>query len=330
MQFMAWVTVALVAALAAPAAAQIDEHRGSVIIRSTAADALTSKGGIVSESRLSATSDNPLYYSNETDGPSDEKKWRWLGFAGDLYLQTENDAGSSTATALQITRTGTTVNQFLFPSGTAGAPAVAFQSDTDTGLFLAAAGRPSIAADGAQIIDFRAAGSGSGVKVYVNSNANGSGANSGSFINIGRNSSGNGAPGALSVVAKNGSVYSFYPDSTGKWRTGTGDSGPTEAAGDSTDQVVGDQTSNRAAKNVLAEITNTAAAMAIVRATPVYQFTYKDGRYNGETFYGIITDESPLFGMDHGRSFNPLTSFGATVLALRDLDARLLALEARR
>lgn len=330
MRFSAWITVALVVVLAAPAAAQLDEHRGSVIIRSTATDALTSKGGIVSESRFSATSDNPLYYSNETDGPSDEKKWRWLGFAGDLYLQTENDAGSSTATALQITRTGTTVNQFLFPSGTAGAPAVAFQSDTDTGLYLAAAGQPSIAADGTQIVDFRAAGSGSGVKVYVNSRANGTGANSGSYINIGRNSSGNGAPGALSVVAKNGSVYNIYPDSSGLWRTLTGDSGPTEATGDTTGQVIGDQTSTRASKWITAEITNTAAAMAIINATPIYQFTYRDGRYNGETFYGIVTDESPLFGKDGGKSFNPITAFGATVLALRDLDARLRALEARR
>ena len=58
--------------------------------------------------RLSST--QPILDFNETDGPVDEKFWRWTASIGDLYLQTKTDALGVGANVLRITRTGTTVD----------------------------------------------------------------------------------------------------------------------------------------------------------------------------------------------------------------------------
>jgi hypothetical protein len=45
----------------------------------------------------------------ETDGPADEKRWRWYASGGDMVFVTLNDAQNATSTIAQITRSGTTV-----------------------------------------------------------------------------------------------------------------------------------------------------------------------------------------------------------------------------
>ncbi|KKL05463.1 hypothetical protein LCGC14_2605770, partial [marine sediment metagenome] len=68
----------------------------------------TSKLDIAGALTLSST--QPVFDFNETDGPVDEKFWRWTTSIGDLYLQTKTDALGAGANVLRITRTGTTVD----------------------------------------------------------------------------------------------------------------------------------------------------------------------------------------------------------------------------
>ncbi|HDZ37970.1 MAG TPA: hypothetical protein ENH62_06760 [Marinobacter sp.] len=89
----------------------------------------TSHGGIVEANLLDKTaaetisgaweftaasttlsSTQPILDFNETDGPADEKIWRWTAAIGDLYLQTKTDALGAGANVLRVTRTGTTVD----------------------------------------------------------------------------------------------------------------------------------------------------------------------------------------------------------------------------
>jgi hypothetical protein len=324
--------VAAVVGLAAPASAQVDRHRGKVIIGSAANDAVSVPSGGVTAIRVETAGANPLVYTNETDGPTNEKKWRWLGFAGDLYLQAESDDALTVNTAVQITRAGATPSQVLMMTGTVSAPALSFQASATSGIYLSGSSDVNIANAGVRTL--RTTLSGGAPLITAEGDAFGTGAVTGAVILAGQNTSGADAPGCIGTGLRgSGNVGVFWVDSTGVMRVTTGlgvSACPTESGGDTIGTVVGTQTSTRASKAIAGEVTNTAAAMAIIRATPVYQFTYKSGAYNGETFFGIVTDESPLFGMDRGKSFNPVTAFGATVLALRDLDARVAALEARR
>ncbi|KKN23895.1 hypothetical protein LCGC14_0900370 [marine sediment metagenome] len=68
----------------------------------------TSKLDVAGALTLSST--QPVFDFNETDGPVDEKFWRWTTSIGDLYLQTKTDALGVGANVLRITRTGTVVD----------------------------------------------------------------------------------------------------------------------------------------------------------------------------------------------------------------------------
>lgn len=57
-------------------------------------------------------------YFVETDATSDEKRWRWLASAGDLYLQTRTDANGGGDTPIYIQRTGTTVDEIQLAATT--------------------------------------------------------------------------------------------------------------------------------------------------------------------------------------------------------------------
>jgi hypothetical protein len=67
----------------------------------------------------------------------------------------------------------------------------------------------------------------------------GTGATYGNQVTVGRNSSGNGAPGYLGLEAKDGTYYYLWVDSTGDLRVGT--TIPTETAGDTGGTIVGTQ-----------------------------------------------------------------------------------------
>jgi hypothetical protein len=163
----------------------------------------------------------------------------------------------------------------------------------------------------------------------VESSANGAGPYGGSQLRIGRNSSGSGAAGALGLTLMSGTLQYVWSDSSGLLRING--NAPTEDGTGSTDTggtIVGTQTSMRSTKNIYGEFTDYAGALKAILAAPLWDFDYKAGSYNGQRFVGITTDDSPLFGMDGGRSFNPVTAFGYTVAAFKELERRLADAEA--
>jgi uncharacterized small protein (DUF1192 family) len=66
----------------------------------------------------------------------------------------------------------------------------------------------------------------------------------------------------------------------------------------------------------------------LVLKTRVFDFTYKNGSYNGETFTGIVTNYSPWFGMDGGRVLNNVNALGLMVLSVQNLQQQIVELEA--
>lgn len=318
--------LALGLSASAPAFMQWTEFPG-VLIRGTADDVLTVIGGAVVGS-LANPSVQELDVTSKTDGLSGGIR---VARADGSYLILNMDDGGASAFGSIQAGDGSNFRPLrLQPNGggvhlvtgSAAAPSISFSADPTTGLY-ASGGGVAVAITGAFGGRFTLV-QGAPSLDLGGGGAFGAGAVAGSSINIGRNSSGSGAPGAINMVSRTGAVSAIWVDTSGVVRVGTT---PTEASGDTGGTIVGTQTSARASKHIVGEVRDAAAAMAIMRATPIYQFTYRDGRYNGETFYGITTDDSPLFGMDGGRSFNPVTAFGATVLALRNLDERLAALE---
>jgi hypothetical protein len=340
--------------VAAPAAGQVTRHPGKVHVASTAVDALTVAGTL--QGGTTATNAAVLggLFRNTSNGSSatmsvqigNDTAANQLEFrAFSSTFTSANNVTSITsrgAGGLDLVQTGASADMRVYMNtstlaltfdasgqvqhedGSEAAPAIAARTDPDTGFYWLPANPNALwfTAGGENTMRMTRSG------LELLSDAFGTGAFGGQTVYIGRNSSGAGAPGNLALEARNGAGYgNIWVDTTGVLRIGA--SPATETSGDTIGTVIGTQTSTRASKIIEAEITDTAAAMAVIRGTPVYRFTYRDGRYNGETFYGITTDDSPLFGMDRGKSFNPVTAFGATVLALRDLDARLRALEAR-
>lgn len=313
-------------------------HPGKVQIRSTATDALTVAGSTKTTGLSVGTAAPPaggLVINGGTivaegaaigslagltiNGSIASPDWTQLAFGdGTGYrLNVGTRSGGNFSTRLQIYDTGST----RFADGSTGAPSISFINASTTGLSKAGTGF------------FLNVGGNAVAQVFSTSfglldRALGSGA-SGPYLIIGRNSTGTGAPGVLYFGDKTAFNWSLWFDSTGVLRTNT-TTIPVEGGSDTIGTVVGTQTSSRASKNILGQVNGYAPlAMDVIRRTPIWAFTYKSGAFNGETFYGITTDDSPLFGMDAGKSFNPVTAFGATVLALQDVDRRVRDLETK-
>lgn len=165
--------------------------------------------------------------------------------------------------------------------------------------------------------------------------AMGTGSVTGPIMGVGRNTSGDGAPGALFVRDKNGTLNYLWTDTSGVLRVGTALPEEDGAPSDTSGTIVGTQTSMAWTKLIDGRDTDTASALALLVRTPVYSFTYANGAYPGTVFRGITTDESPEFGMDFDaergifRSFNPVSAFGYTILAVQELSAQVEALRAR-
>lgn len=155
---------------------------------------------------------------------------------------------------------------------------------------------------------------------------NGNGASfAGSAITVGRNTNAtNTAAGYIKYVSKSGTEYSVWADDTGVMRVNT--AAPI-STNDVAGTVIGTQTSTRASKNIYGTYASNAESLALLLATPLYDFDYKSGAMNHQRFVGITTDDSPAFGMDLGRSFNPASAFGHTVAAIKELERRLAATE---
>ncbi len=175
-----------------------------------------------------------------------------------------------------------------------------------------------------------AAGTAVNQAIDLPSQANGTGW--GPFISIGRNTNGSTpAPGWIRIFEADGGSCEIFPDNSGIWRTTEGNA-PSSAVFPSA-TVVGSQSSSLDTKDVISEFTDYDGALAAILAAPLYDFTYKNKRFNGEKFTGIITDYSPIFGMDRdvahpgGKALNEVTAFGYTAAAIKAIIRRIEQLE---
>lgn len=159
----------------------------------------------------------------------------------------------------------------------------------------------------------------------------------GPFFRVGNNNNASTpAPGFVACRRANGTGIYLYPDDSGVWRT-TVNILPTNAAYAS-GNVVGAQTSHIDYKEVLGAPISDSEALDLIclAAAKVARFVYKDGAFGGEEFSGIVLDGDELdrYGMDAdeehptGKSLNVINAIGDLFLAVRELNARLEALEA--
>lgn len=163
--------------------------------------------------------------------------------------------------------------------------------------------------------------------VSLESGAYGTGASAyGPALAIGRSTEGSGAAGTLRMTERGGSNYTLWVNS-GLLRIGSF-ADAAESAAHTGGTVVGDQTSTLASKDILGAPAP-ATLLDKVLHTPVYTFTYKDGRYDGEVFTGIVTDRSPWFGKDGGKALNEINAIGYLIGAVQALHARVVELESR-
>lgn len=156
----------------------------------------------------------------------------------------------------------------------------------------------------------------------------------GPFISIGRNNNiSTPAAGFIRLVGRTGNSNDIWADasaSPGVLRIGNGTTTTTDLAG----SIVGAQTSSLDQKDVIEELTDYDSALAVICATPLYRFRYKDNRFGNPEYLGIITDYSPIFGSDpdeehpNGRILNEVNAHGYAMAAIRALAAQVDALKA--
>jgi len=153
-------------------------------------------------------------------------------------------------------------------------------------------------------------------------------------LRIGHNSSGAGAAGTLELSRRTGQQDYFWSDA-GTLRVGSGPPDEADNTPHSGGTVVGTQTSSLDSKTLLAQRRDYDRMLATLVAAPVYDFRYRSGALTHETFTGIVTDFTPALGMDpdaahpNGRSLNEINAVGYTIGAVKALDARVRALEAK-
>jgi hypothetical protein len=156
----------------------------------------------------------------------------------------------------------------------------------------------------------------------------GTGNAGGTYLYLGRNTSGNGSPGVIYFIDRQGVGGAVWMDTSDVLRIGSApeeDGAPADTGG----TVIGTQTSTRASKQVFGEYVDYAAKLRQILDTPLYDFTYRNGRYNGQRFVGLVTDEAPWFGLDRdaeypqGKSLNDIELFGALIASTKVLYAEL-------
>jgi hypothetical protein len=217
----------------------------------------------------------------------------------------------------------TDAGQVLLSNGSASAPSLSFISDTNSGMYLPSADTVAIACGGEQA--FNAQASSTARNLSMPTGAFGTGPFSGCVLNLGRNSSGNGAPGLIVYRDRSNNVRYLWPDNTGNLRIGG--AVPDELAGDVGGTVVGTQTSTRATKRAIEAFLDTTGALALIARTPLYRFQYRDGDPDTQ-HVGIMAEESPEFTRYAQTAFDPVNAFGYTAAAIKALLARVETLEA--
>ena len=163
---------------------------------------------------------------------------------------------------------------------------------------------------------------------------------------IGYNSNATPNSGTLSFIDDGGTQHYMWLDdsaSPGDFRVHT--AAPGGATADTDGTVVGTQTSPRAIKNILHVWSDADASEALrqVLETPVYDFTFKSGKYDNHVFTGIaIPDgELPWYGYDPAnesdsvqgipvpegtaKALNEINVAGYMILAVRALNAKIEA-----
>jgi hypothetical protein len=214
--------------------------------------------------------------------------------------------------------------------GSVSAPGLGFKDDTDTGLYRLGSGRIGAALDGVQALAVNKPGTTASWGNELDVVAGSFGTSSGSMIRVGRNTNSTGAPGFIDLRDKNGGHNAIWSDSSRVLRIGDA---PDVTSGDTTGTIVGTQTSSRSAKDVLGLFIDRPSALRTVLDTPLFRWRYKPGRgIQGEEFIGIITDDSPAFGMDRdeahpgGKSLNVPTAIGLLIASVQELQLQVNAL----
>jgi hypothetical protein len=285
---------------------------------------------------LKTNANQSLTGSQATNGVELGITWNTTGNPVALKLNLTNTASGSSAKLIDLV-IGATPTWWVdktgytrVPNGALATPSIASKDDTNTGLVWGGLDDFTIAANGISVANFTDNNFFGAPQLSVTTGAFGTGSVTGCGVVIGRNTSGNGAPGVLQLVDKSGGGSLFWADTGGLLRTG---SAPTEAVGDTTGTVVGTQTSSLDAKTVRGRVTDLYELLDEVLRVPLFRFTYKNGSFNGEEFLGLITDHSPTFGMDvdeahpAGKSLNVVTAIGHLIASVQVLHARLAALE---
>lgn len=289
-------------------AAQVNSNAFGIVISPTLVEAASGTHGILA----SAIINTPTVTAGAAG----------VTTAATLYVNGAPSASGAANYALIVS-----AGQSAFPDGTAASPALTFASDSNTGLYSVSADVLGVAISGVKAYEFFG-GAAVPPNFNLSSGAYGVGSVGGGAVFIGRNSSTTGAPGTLGLELRTGGFHTIWIDTTGLVRTTN--AVPTVGTSDTIGTIVGTQASTWESKEILGVVTDRGAALAEILRTPVYRFRYKSGAFNGETFTGITTRTSPRFGMDQGKSFNPVTAFGVTVLAVQELERRVRELEARR
>jgi hypothetical protein len=255
-----------------------------------------------------------IVFQNATSSPNGAS----IGAAGNLLIlstatggmQINNQNHTTALFAMSNAGSGTWAGAQSFPFGSLGTPGINFATNTDTG-FVGSGSAIQAVVNGVSALEIQT------TDLQMVSVDNGAAA--GRRFIIGRNSNTITPCGAeLLMIAEDNVVNYIWADASDQLRITTASGGGC-INGDTSGTIVGTQTSTRASKNLLGRNRNPAGALSTILRTPVYDFTYRNGAYNGETFTGIVTEESPAFSMDNGKSFNPVTAFGTTVLALQEI-----------
>ena len=153
------------------------------------------------------------------------------------------------------------------------------------------------------------------------------GSSLGPYVNIGRNSNATtSAAGLIILTTKGGTAEYLYCDNSGNLRIGT--TLPT-SANDTSNTVVGTQTSSLSAKDIIGGVISPRDALSnILTATKALRrFTYKNGSFDNQVFDGVVIDYAPRYGMDNGKSLNDITLFNDLILSIQALSDRLEKLE---
>ncbi len=240
-----------------------------------------------------------------------------VAFASDpdngMYRITTNQVGMSAGgTLAMLFHAGGVQTR----DGSAGTPGFGFIDEGDMGMYRSAARATSWAIAGGERMRL-AFPSSDVTSLYLNQGSFSAGSVNGCGVRIGRNSGGSGAAGWVGFMAADGTEYAVWSDTSMLLRISTAAPCANGSPADNSGTIVGTQSSRRADKHILGVRADYGNALHEILNTTVYDYTYKDGRYNGEVFTGITTDDSPLFGMDNGKSFNPVNAFSYLVNAMK-------------